>query len=209
MPLWAQIGVGFFAFTVLVMVFGPGVTKRKFRRQFDALASALGRPRSADRDWPFRVPVSAGERPFELWYDFRTRSRAEGYRLAPTGHMLIATTKLSGTRWPLHQVDITQVDGWMSKVVGSKRATGDPDFDPRFIVTQAGPHVRDGWLDEPTRAAVGRFFGVAPPGGRLWVREGDLQFLMHTPWPAADGAALQTLLEHQAALATALEKTAR
>ena len=33
MPLWAQIGVGFFAFTFLVMVFGPGVTKRKFRRQ--------------------------------------------------------------------------------------------------------------------------------------------------------------------------------
>ena len=67
--------------------------------------------------------------------------------------------------------------------------------------------VRDGWLDGDTRQAIVRFFDAAPLPGLVWIHEGELQFIMQEPWTGLDGQAIRGLLERQAVLASALERT--
>jgi hypothetical protein len=67
--------------------------------------------------------------------------------------------------------------------------------------------VREGWLDQPTRAAVTAFFDTPWANGRVWVQEQQLQHLM-SPWAGIEHESLMQLVRQQAALATALERTA-
>ena len=89
------------------------------------------------------------------------------------------------------------------------RPTGDPDFDARFFVMEEGLPVRDGWLDEATRAQFARFFDQTPVEGAIWTREGELLFTIPEPWKGVDGPVMRSLLERQAALASVLEHKAR
>lgn len=107
----------------------------------------------------------------------------------------------------MRQVDIVPVDR-LSHLASGKRATGDPDFDRRFIVTEDKTPVRDGWLDGGTRQAIARFFDDVPLSGLLWIRQGELQFIMQNPWKGIDGPVARGLLERQAVLASALERMA-
>lgn len=205
-PLWAQIGMVFFAFTFVVMLVEPRITNRKFRRHFDEIVRALGQPPTTSREWPFNAPMAISGRPFELRYDLRRTGKGSSYR-GPTGHLLIGVTRLAGTRWPMHQVDIATVDNWLSRLVSSKRATGDPDFDGRFMVREDGLPVRDGWLDQAMRREIAIFFDAVKLPGPIWIREGELQFIIQDPWKGLDGPAVRAVLERQATLATALDRT--
>jgi hypothetical protein len=75
----------------------------------------------------------------------------------------------------------------------------------RFIVTEDKTPVRDGWLDGGTRQAIARFFDDVPLPGLLWIRQGELQFIMQNPWKGIDGQGIRGLLERQTVLASALE----
>ena len=77
-PLWAQIGMVFFAITALVMVGGPSVKRRKFRRHFDEISRGLGAA-FVSGDWPVTSRVSVSERPFEILYNIRD-GRGGSYR---------------------------------------------------------------------------------------------------------------------------------
>ncbi len=66
----------------------------------------------------------------------------------------------------------------------------------------------EAWLDAATREAIAQFFEQAPATGVIWIREGEVRFIMQDPWPAADGPDIRALLERQGALASALDTTA-
>jgi hypothetical protein len=206
-PLWAQIAMGFFAFTFLVLLVEPRVRNRRYRRQFDDIVRGLGQPPPRGGSWPFTAATTLGERAFEISYDFRQTGRGSSYR-GPSGRLLITATRLANPTWSMHQIDIRRVEGLLSRLASRRRATGDASFDQRFIVIADGLPVRDGWLDAETRTAIARFFDEVPLPGLIWIREGDLQFLMQEPWTGIDAPAIRALLEHQAAFALALARTA-
>ena len=206
-PLWAQIGMVFFAVMAVVMVGEPAVKKRRFRRQFDEIARTAGAAPSVSTDWPMTSLVRLADRPFEIRYDIRQGSGRGSSQRGPHGFLLTTATRLTGTAWPMHQVEIAPVDRWLSKLMGGTRPTGDPDFDGRFMVTQEGVPVRGGWLDGDTRQAILGFFDAAPRPGLVWIQDGELQFIMQDPWTGLDGQAIRGVLERQAVLASALERT--
>ena len=205
-PLWVQVAITLFAAMAVYSLVGPSIRQRKFRGKFNAIARALGVEPPAQRGWPVAVRVEGGGRPFELRHDLRSSSKGMSYR-GPLGHLLIAVTRLDGTKWPMHQVDLAR-SGRLARLVNRNPSTGDPEFDERFTMVQDGVPVRDRWLDGSTRRAIARFFDLAPASGIIWIRDGELQLLMQDPWPNADGPAFRALLERQAVLATALETTA-
>jgi len=204
MPFWAQIGVGFFVFTFVVMMLSPGVTRRRHAARLAALASAA-RATTTNRDvfteW-FTTEVEG--RRFEVRRELRMRSR--GSSRGPTGQLLVTSTPLAGSRWRIYQMAI--LPGRLPTFFGPPPlATGDAVFDGRFMLRQDGVPVRDGWLDQPTRAAVTAFFDTPSANGTIWVQEQQLQHIM-SPWIGVDHESLVRLLRQQATLATALEVTA-
>jgi hypothetical protein len=205
MPGWAQVGLGFFAFCFVVMIVEPKVKARRFRRQFNGIARGLGLEPPAGSASPAKVVTTSSGRGFEVRHDFRMRSRGSAYR-GPSGYLLMTATPLAGERWPMHQVDISKVEGGLARLLRGVRATGDPAFDSRLMVVEDGLPVREGWLDSPTRAAIGAFFDRARLPGVLSVREGELLFTVQDPWTGADGPTVRTLLEGQAELAAVLER---
>lgn len=207
-PVWAQVGMVFFAITAVVMVVAPRVTKWKFRRHFDEIARGLGLAPATSSAWPITFSIGIGDRPFEVRHNVRRVSNRGAPSPGPHGYLLTTACRLAGAAWSMQQVDIAPVDGRLSGLMSGKRATGDTEFDGRFIVTQDGAPVRDGWLDGGTRQSIARFFDHVPLPGLLWIRQGELQFIMQNPWKGIDGQAIRGLLERQAVLASALERTA-
>lgn len=203
-PLWAQLAIVLFAVLVVVALVEPSVRKRRFRRQFDAIARGLGQePPSSSQEWPLTFPTGVDDRAFEVRHDLR--SSGGSYR-GPRGYLLLTATRLAGTRWPMHQVDVLR-RGRLAWLRGGQ-PTGDPEFDARFLVVEDGLPVREGWLDDATRKEIARFLDEAPRPGVLWIHEGELLFTMQEPWTGVDGPVVRTLLQRQAALASALERTA-
>ena len=204
-PLLAQVGMAFFALAFVVMAVSPGVTRRRHAARLAALATAVGTSttrRDAFTEW---FTTEAAGRRFEVRRELRSSGRGSSYR-GPTGHLLVTSTPLSGSRWKMHQIEI--LPGRRPKLFGSAPLeTGDARFDARFTLRQDGVPVRVGWLDQPTRAAVTAFFDTPWASGSIWVQEEQLQHIM-SPWIGVDHESLLRLLRHQAALATALERTA-
>ena len=207
-PPGAQIAMVLFALAFVSMIVGPSLTRRKHRRHFTTIVRGLDAELPASRDYPFVTRADAAGRSFQLRHDLRTSSRHSSYR-GPTGHLLITATRLAGSRWQMHQVDVQPVPKWLSGLASRTRMTGDADFDGRFILREDGLPAREGWLDAPTRQAITHFFATASKPGALWIREGDLQFLTGQPWMDVDAPAVRRLMEAQAVLADALERTAR
>lgn len=206
-PLWAQIGMVLFATMVVVALVEPSVRQRRFRRRFDAIAQGLGQQVRPSRELPTGFDVNVGDRTFAVTHDLRSTSRRGSYR-GPAGYLLITATKLAGNRWSMHQVDVSKAGRIALRLKSGRHLTGDADFDARFLVMEEGLPVRNGWLNAPTHQAFARFLDEAPAPGVLWIREGELQFIMPEPWPRADGPTVRALLERQSALALALDRTA-
>jgi hypothetical protein len=206
-PLWAQIGMVFFAVTAVVMFAEPTVRNRRARRQFDTLARGVGASPPEGRGWPVMFRTTTAGRAFEVRHDLRSRSKGGSYR-GPTGHLLITAMQLTSDKWSMHQVDIRTLDKMSAWLLKNKHSTGDQEFDARFLVVEDGLPVRQAWLDDEVRGEVQRFFSAAPIPGVIWIRERELQFIMESPWTRVDGPALRSLLEHQAALASVLDRSA-
>lgn len=204
-PLWAQIAMVLFGCTFVVMVVEPSVTRRKYAAALARLAAAAGATTSRRDEFTAWFTMEVDGRPFDVRREFRVRGR-NSYR-GPTGHLLVTATPLAGSRWDMHQVDIRP--GRVSSFFGGQpHPTGDASFDARFVVMQDGVPVREGWLDAPTRAAVTAFFDQPAATGPVWVQEQRLLHLADGTWRRLDLTALTLLLRQQAALATALERTA-
>lgn len=206
MPPWVRVALTLFALVFVWSLFGSGVTHRRYRRQFDDLARALRAQPPTGRGWPVSFTVEAGGRAFEIRHDYRSRSGS--YR-GPAGYLLVTETKLAGTRWEMHQVDILRIDSVWSRLMGATPVTGAAGSNVRFGMKEDGVPVREGWMDDATREAVTRFFEAAPPFGVIWIKEGRLSYLLSGPWKGIDGPVLQAILERLVELATALERTAR
>ena len=196
--------MAFFALAFVVMLVGPRLTQRRHARRFTALAAGMPTTRRDEFTEWFTIDVD--RRSFEIRRELRVRGRGSSYR-GPSGHLLVTSTKLSGGRWEMHQVDITP-ERRLSPFGESPLSTGDPAFDRRFVVMQDGVPVRDGWLDAPTRAAITAFFDTPAATGPVWVQAGHLQHIAAAPWVDLDLAALTRFLSAQAELASALERTA-
>ena len=207
MPLWAQLFLGLFAFAVLVMALGPGREYRRYRATLEGLATDLGATAARGRDkWPVSFSTSVDGRAFTVSYDYRTGGRGGSYR-GPGGHLLISSTPLSGSRWALHQVDIIPMSE--NRLLRALEATiGAGSSDDRFRVVNDGVPVREGWFDADTRAAVTAFYDTTVARGPLWVKEQQLLHIVSAPWDGIDGPALRALLQQQAVVATAFERTA-
>jgi hypothetical protein len=208
-PTWAQAGIALFVVSIVVTLVGPGLTRRRYRRRFDALARDFGTTGVSKLDeFTATFPVFIDGRVFDVRREYRARSRGGSYSYrGPTGHLLVTSTPLAGDLWEYHHVDIAV--GRVSALFGGPQfTTGDAAFDARFDVRHDGVPVRERWLDDPTRAAVTSFFDTPGASGLVWVREQQLQHLVSAPWPGLDGTSLKVLLQRQAALATALERTA-
>ncbi len=124
-PLWTQIAMALFACTAVFMIVGPSIRKRRFRRHYNAIAHDLGQP-PPEGDWPFAFRVAVEGRASEVRYDFRgtsSRGTSGSYR-GPHGYLLTTATPLAGTRWPLHQVDFSRVDGMLSRLASALERTG-------------------------------------------------------------------------------------
>lgn len=206
-PLWAQIGIGLFAVTFVVMLVEPRLKRRKYAAKFTALAAAAGAPTTRRDEFTEWFTITVDGRPFEVRRELRVRGRGVSTYRGPMGYLLVTSTPLAGSRWEMHQVDITP--GRVPKFFGGPALpTGDAAFDGRFVVMQDGVPVRDGWLDALTRAAVTAFFDTPTVTGPVWVRSQQLQHIAAEPWRGLDLAALTGVLRQQAQLATALERTA-
>jgi hypothetical protein len=205
-PLWAQIAMVFFGFMVAVSLLEPVFRRRKYARRFADIVRVFGREPPPARGFPVKAPISADGRAFELRHDLQYGGKNSSYR-GPRGHLLITATRLAGTKWGMHNVDITRMEGMLARLVRSQRLTGDPAFDERFAVMEDGVPVRDGWLDAPTRQEILRAADGALPGV-IWIRDSELIFIIQDPWKGIDGPVIRALLQRQAALAAALDRTA-
>ena len=204
-PVWAQIAMACFAALAVYMLFESTLRKRKFRNHFNGIAREVG-AEPQGRDWPFTFSTRSNDRTFTVTHDYRG-GKGTSYR-GPRGYLLTTSTRLAGSRWPLHQVDVTPVPKLLSRLVSRKAPTGDADFDSRFIVVEDGLPVRDGWLNADTRTAIASFLADAPLDGRVWIHEGELQYVLSDPWKGIDGPAIRALLQRQAVLASVLERRA-
>lgn len=204
-PFWAQVAMVCFAAMAVYMLFESTLRKRQHRNRFNGIAREVGaEPRG--RDWPFTFSTRSNDRTFTVTHDFRGGS-GSSYR-GPRGYLLTTSTRLAGSRWGLHQIDVKRVPKFLSGLVSRKRPTGDAGFDSRFIVVEEGLPVREGWLNADTRSAIASFLADAPLDGTVWIREGELQYIMAAPWKGIDGPAIRALLQRQAVLASALERAA-
>lgn len=205
-PLWAQVGMALFAVTCLVMFFEPRWTRRKYVAALAGLAGAAGASTTRRDEFTEWFTMDVDGRPFEVRRELRVRGRGSSYR-GPTGHLLVTSTPLAGSRWEMHEVDIAHGRG--PSLFGRPLATGDAAFDGRFVVMQDGVPVREGWLDQKTREAITALFDHPAATGPVWVKEQRLQHLADASWRhRLDLATLTALLRQQAALATAFERTA-
>lgn len=201
-PLWAQVALVCFALAFLAMVFGPPLAHRRARERFAALAASMGAS-VTPRQSVFEA-VCEG-RTFAVRREMRSGSASGSYR-GPRGNLVVVETRLSGSRWEMHGVEI--VAGGPRKRLGARALeTGDPAFDARFAVWEDGVPVREGWLDAPTRAAVTAFFDAPGADGPVWAQESRLKYIAVTP-ASLDEPKLTAILHRQAALASALERTA-
>lgn len=206
-PLWAQIGLAFFAVTFVAMLVMPRLRHRRHAMQFAALAASAGAATTRRDEFTEWFTTEVDGRAFEVRRELRVRGRGTTSYRGPTGHLLITSTPLSGSRWDVHQIDV--MPGRLPGIFGpAPLATGDAAFDTRFVVVQDGVPVREGWLDAPTRAAISAFFDAAGATGRVWVQAQHLQHVAVEPWRVTDRSSLDGLLRAQALLATALERTA-
>jgi hypothetical protein len=208
MPLWVQVALSLFVLTWLSMMFMPNFDHRRRRRQFDGFARELRAQPPTGKGWPVSFTVEAAGRTFEIRHDYRSRSGS--YR-GPAGYLLITETKLAGTRWEMHQVDILRIDSVWARHFGggARQVTGASGSSVRFGVREDGVPVREGWMDDATREAVTRFLEAAPPFGVVWIKEGRLSYLVSGNWKGVTGPVLQATMEGLAELASALERTAR
>lgn len=204
MPGWAQAFMALFALTAVAMFVEPIVRRRRSAATLAALAQAAGATVHREDAFTSWFTTTIDGRPFEVRRELRSTGRGSSYR-GPSGHLLITSTPLAGTRWQMHQVDVSQ-----ARLPTFLRArmpkTGDPAFDGRFVVTQDGLPVRDGWLDAATRTAITAFFDGVADDGRVWVREQRLQHLTALPWRGYDVTTVTAWLHRQAALAGAFER---
>lgn len=208
MPLWAQIGMTLFVGTFLASLLWPQREHGQVRRHFDDLARARGAVVSKGHDkFAGSFVAEHAGRTFAVRRELRQPFRSSSYR-GPRGHLPIVETVLAGNRWPLHGIDVVERTG-MVRMLPSPTRSGDAAFDDRFGVIEDGVPVREGWLDVYTRQALTVFFDLPAVGseGRVWVKEGALQFLCDRP-KTIDAATLTTVIDRQAALAAALERTA-
>lgn len=207
-PLWAQILVPIIAVAALASAIDKPLRRRRARAAFARLAGPLGAAVTSI-DWVTETfPVDVAGRRFEVRRDWASRHSGAGHTayIGPTGHLLITSTPLSGSRWELHQVDIARLSTAARR--SADPVSGDAAFDGRFRVRQDGVPVRDGWLDGPTCAAVTALFDTPGVTGPVWVQGQQVKVLRPEPWADLDGAGLRRILEAQAALAAALERTA-
>jgi hypothetical protein len=205
-PRWAQVAMAFAAVFVVYAMLEKPIRRLTYRRRFRAFARALGQQPPVERGWPTTFSIDNGSRSIEIRHDFRTSFRGSSYR-GPLGHLLIVSTRLAGTKWEMHSVDISRLTR-LAGLLASRVKSGDAEFDGRFMVVEDGVLVRDHWLDAPTRQEIARFFDHAPAKGVIWIHNAELQFIMYLRWPEPDAAVMRALLDRQTALASALEATA-
>jgi hypothetical protein len=205
-PVWAQVAMVFFAVMAAVMFVEPAIRRRKFRARYDAIARGIG-AEPPGGDFPFKVSTTVDGRAFDVTHDHRSSRNAGMYR-GPYGFLLSTSTRLTGSRWATNQVDVTKVGKILSGLVGSMAASGDPEFDARFMVMEDGTPVRGGWLNADSRLALASFLDNVPPRGSLRIRDGALHYIMADPWEGLDAPVVQALLRRQAVLAAALEHAA-
>lgn len=206
MPGWAQAFVALFALTAVVMFVEPIVRRRRAAARLATLAQTARATVHREDAFTSWFTMTVDGRLFDVRRELRSTSRGSSYR-GPSGHLLITSTPLAGPRWQMHQVDVSQAR--LPRFLRARMPkTGDAAFDGRFVVTEDGLPVRDGWLDAATRTAITAFFDLPTASGPIWVREQQLQHLADDTWLRLDLAALTTLLSRQAALAAALERTA-
>ncbi len=205
-PIWAQIAMVAAALFLITAVTGSFFAKRRFRGRFTAIAQALGAPVPNGSGWPVTFPITIEDRAFEVKHALMHTSKNSSYR-GPRGHLLITATRLTGDRWPLHQVDISMMGKLVSRITGGMHSTRDPDFDARFLVREDGLKVRERWLDAAVRDRVTRVFDGIPSDSLIAIHEGELRITLREPWTGIDGTAVRALIVRQAALAAALERT--
>lgn len=205
-PLWAQVVLGLFVLTFVAMVVAPRRGYRRHRTTLEGLAKVLGATVAQGKEkWPVSFSTAIDGRTFDVSYDYRGTSHGS-YR-GPRGHLLITSTPLAGSRWKLHEVDI--VPGRVSRFLRSMAGgAAGAELDTPFHIVDNGVPVREGWFDAGTREAVTAFYATSVARGPLWVKERQLMHIASAPWDTIDGSALRTLLMRQAAVATALERTA-
>lgn len=191
---------------VLKTMAGGLLVRSRHRAHFEALARSIGAPlttRGDTRSFTMRV----AERSFGIRHELRSSSGS--YR-GPAGDLLVIGTRLEAHRWELHQVDFDPQLVRARKLFGHNLlSSGDPAFDQRVAVREDGIPVRDGWLDRAVRDAVLRVYDLPDAQGRMWVQEQELTHISRAPWTTIDASGLRERLSRIAAVADALERTAR
>lgn len=200
MPTWAQIVVGWFALTFVVMLVTPSIDYRRHRGRIRRLAQALGATATrGSEQWPVGFKIEVDGRSFDVTYQCYTRRAGD---LRPSGHVLVTSTPLAGQRWSTVEVDI--VPGTIPRWFRRKDL---PDQDAPFQVRSI--NIDRSWFDAGCRAAVTAFYALSRELGPMLVQEQVLVHAASTPWPVADGEALRELLRRQAAVAQAFERAVR
>lgn len=206
-PIWAQATLALMALALVAAIVGPRIEQRRARDRFAALAEAMGAHVSPGPDvFTASFAAEAGGRSFAVRRELRSAPRGSSYR-GPRGHVVVSETPLS-ERWQMHNIDVSRRKS-VGRLGATPLASGDASFDHRFTVLQDGLPVRERWLDAPTRAAFTSFFDLPSVKGQgtVWAQEGRLQYITDTP-QALDRTALRAILEQQATLASALDRTA-
>jgi hypothetical protein len=206
-PLWAQCAMVGVAILAVVLGLGPAYDRRRYAQRLAALAASAHAPLVRGAAGFCAFSVQSDGRTFEVRHDYWSTRTTPG---GPRGHLLLVSTPLADSRWEMHNVDVRLATAaWRRFAPAAALASGDPDFDARFLVIQDGVPVRDLWLDAPTRAAITAAFDASSGETRVLVDRGHLVHVTLPRWMGITPSVLPSLLSTQAALASALERTAR
>ena len=169
---------------------------RRMTRKFAGVSEALHRRpvRVSAHVWSVEWPV--GDRMLAV-QSGQFGGSADHVR-GPRGRLFVVSTPLRVEAWVRHDLEVRQ-----------RHRHGD--WDVRFTRVESGVPVREAWLNAEVRQAVAHFFDHPLAVGLVRADRADLQHVAY--WSAiddtTDAAAVRELLARFAALADALDYTAR
>ena len=168
--------------------------RRRRAKAFEAWASLYGTKVEWVNETSGRFAVTFEDREIEFM-DVR-RGGGIGSESSAAQYLMVAT-RLHGTSWDLHSVDITR--RWKTSEV----------FEESFKIHDLGLPMRDGWLSAAVRRAIGASFAPANRVRKISIDAGQLVFLLSDAPGGIAKQSVDSLVASVAELATQLERARR
>jgi hypothetical protein len=163
---------------------------RRRQDRFAALSRSFGSKVVREGEFLSRFPAEIGGRTFDVRREL----------IGKKGWCVVTAVPLPEVS-DLHSVEI-RARLMRSRLIDPR----DFDFEKHFVVHDLGYPLRNGWLNDRVRGAIGHFYALELPLDQLGIEEGRLIHRAQIPLQRLDNALLREILTRQGAVADALER---